>query len=150
MAFHFSSAAARPALIVTALLAAMLVPATASFAATPSAPTGTIVGTVTCGADESTAAPHATIAVDGMNLTTSPDASGKFTLLNVPTGQLLNIDALADPSGNVSATRYNVSVSAGAVMDIGNLDLAVCPRPQAPDTSAQPSQWSPDQQGNLY
>ena len=150
MAFHFSSPAPRRALIVTALSAALLVPATASLAATPAGPTGTVVGTVSCGADETTAAPNARIAVDGMSLSATPDAAGKFTLLNVPTGQSFNIDALADPSGAVSATRYNVSVSAGAVTDIGNLDLAVCPRPQSVDTSAQPNQWSPDLQGNLY
>jgi hypothetical protein len=147
MAFRFSRATPRRALIVTALSAALLLPATASFA-DPS--TGTIVGTVTCGPDEITAASNARIAVDGMNLSTTADAAGKFTLLNVPSGQLLNIDALGDSSGSVSTTRYNVSVVADAVTDIGNLDLVVCPQQQSIDTSAQPNQWSPDLQGNLY
>ena len=147
MTFHVSSGAHRRTLIVTALSAAMLIPATASFADTP---TGTIVGTVTCGADEITAAPNTRIAVDGMSLSATSDSTGKFTLLNVPAGPLLNIAAHADPSGSVSATRYNVSVWAGTVTDIGNLDLAVCPQQQSDVMLPQPSQWSPDQQGNLY
>ena len=150
MVFDFSSTTCKRALIVTALSAALLSPATSSLADTSSAPTGTIVGTVTCGPDETTAAPNARIAVDGMNLSATSDSAGKFTLLNVPSGQLLNIDALADPSGTVSTTRYNVSVTAGAVTDIGNLDLVACPQPQSLDQLPQPNQWSPDQQGNLY
>ena len=51
MAFHGSSAAPIRALMVTSLFAALLVPATASFAARPSVPTCMIVGTVTCYAD---------------------------------------------------------------------------------------------------
>lgn len=145
MAFHISSSACKRALIVTALSAAMLMPAT-SFA---DSPTGTIVGTVTCGADEATAAPNARIAVDGMSLSATSDAAGKFTLLNVPAGQMLNVNVLADSSGSISATRYNVSISAGSVTDIGNLDLVVCPQ-QPADTLPQPDQWSPDQQGNGY
>ena len=150
MAFHVSSVAPMRALIVTSLFAALLVQPRRASPATPSAPTGAIVGTVTCGADEATPALSARIAVDGMNLSASPDAAGKFTLLDVPAGQVLNINAFADRSGAVSTTRYNVSVPAGAVTDIGNLDLAVCPQPQSLDTSPRPSQWSPDQQGNLY
>jgi len=140
MIFAFSSAARRRALLVTALSAALLVPATATLAATPSTPTGTLVGTVTCGPDEVTAAPQARIAVDGMDLSTHADASGKFTLLNVPTGQLLQIDAQADPSGAVTTSRYNVSAQAGAVTDIGNLDLVACPTSQpATDVQTAPS-----------
>lgn len=150
MAFHLSSAASRRALLATALFAALLVPATVSFAANPSVSTGTIVGTVTCGADEATPAPSARIAVQGMSVTTSPDTGGKFTLSDVPAGQMLNIDAQTDASGTVSATRYNVSVSAGSVTDIGNLDLAVCPQPQPAAPAFEPNQWSPDQQGNGY
>ena len=130
MSFGFSSAAARRTLLVAALSTALLAPATATLAASPSAPTGTVVGTVTCGPDEDTSAPQARIVVDGMNLSTVADGSGKFTLLNVPTGQLLTIDALADPAGAVTSTRYNVSVAPGGVTDIGNLDLAACTLPQ--------------------
>ena len=151
MAFHLSSPAPRLVLIVvTALSVALVVPATMSLAATPPTPTGTIVGTVTCGADETTPAPSARIAVDGTNLTASPDAAGKFTLLEVAAGPVLNIDALADPSGAVSATRYNVSIPADVVTDIGNLDLPVCPQPQPAAPSFEPNQWSPDSNGNLY
>ncbi len=134
MTFHFSSAIRRRAVIVTALSAALLAPATTTLAATPFAPTGTLVGTATCGADAVTPAPRARIAVDGMNLSTSTDSAGKFTLTNVPSGQLLQIDALADSSGAVTSIRYNVSVQAGAVTDIGNLDLVACPAPQSTDT----------------
>jgi len=150
MVFHVSSAAHKRALIVTALSAVLLIPATAGFADQSSGPTGTIVGTVTCGPDETTAAPNARIAVDGLSLSATSDAAGKFTLVNVPAGELLNIDALADSAGSVSATRYNVTVSANAVTDIGNLDLVACPQQQPADTLPEPSQWSPDQQGNGY
>jgi hypothetical protein len=150
MVFHFLSAAPRRTLIVTALSAALLIPATASFADSSSGPTGTIVGTVTCGADAITAAPNARIAVDGLSVSTTSDSAGKFTLSNVPAGQLLNIDALADPAGSVSATRYNVTISANSVTDIGNLDLAACPQAPAPVVLPEPNQWSPDLQGNGY
>ena len=147
MAFRLSRATASRALIVTALSAVLLVPATVSFAANPSESTGTIVGTVTCGADELTPAASARITVHGMSATASPDAAGKFTLLDVPADQVVNIDAFADPSGGVSATRYNVSVSAGTVTDIGNLDLSVCPQAQPAAPAFEPNQWSPDSSG---
>jgi hypothetical protein len=136
MIFGFSSAATRRALIVTALSAAMLVPATSTLAA---APTGTVVGTVTCGPAQETPAPQATIAIDGMRLSTTADSAGKFTLTNVPAGQLLSVDALADPAGAVTTTRYNISIAPDTVTDIGNLDLVACPSIQPADTTPMPS-----------
>jgi hypothetical protein len=133
MKFHFSSAA-----VVTALCAALLVPAASTFAAPQPAPSGTIVGTVTCGADEQTPAPLARIAVEGMQLSTTADGSGNFTLVNVPSGELVTVDALTDASGAAVTSRYNVSVQADSITDIGNLDLTVCPSPQT-----QPAETSP-------
>jgi hypothetical protein len=144
MRLHLTSAARRRALIVVALCSALVVPATASFAAPDSQTTGTMVGSVTCGPAEETPAAQARIAVEGMDLATSTDSAGKFTLANVPTVQFLTVDAMADPSGLGVVSRYNVAVQPGAVTDIGNLDLSVCPQPQP----ALSSEQTPDELDN--
>ncbi len=131
MTLRLSSAA-----LVAVLCAALIVPAASSFAATQTSPTGIVIGTVTCGPAEETPAPQARIAIEGIDLATSADSSGKFTLVNVPTGQFLTIDASTDPSGAEVTSRYNVSVQAGSITDIGNLDLTVCPAAQSQPTDA--------------
>jgi hypothetical protein len=111
---------------VAGLLASgLLLPAVAH--ASPVLPnTGILVGHVTCGPSEETSAKHATVAVDGIDLSTHTDGTGSFMLIGVPAGRSLTIDAV-DASTTVS--RYNVVVNAGETLDIGGLDLPACPQP---------------------
>jgi hypothetical protein len=135
MAFSLSSVAGRRLLIVPALSAALLAAATTSSFATPVPPSsGAVTGTVSCGASADTAAPQATVAIAGTELVAHTDGTGKFTLSQVPVGQTLTVEALADPSGSVIATRSAITLQAGETLDVGNLDLAACPVPAAPDT----------------
>jgi hypothetical protein len=91
-------------------------------------PTGTVVGTVTCGPDNSQA-PDAPVMVGvaGMDLTTQSDPDGNFVLL-VPAAQMLSVQAV---TGDADAIRPNVSVDQGQTLAIGTLDLNVCPQPAA-------------------
>ena len=113
--------------------AALLVPGVVGAAP---ANTGTLTGTVTCGAAEDTPASHVIVDVAGTSLNVRTDGGGRFTLSTVPTAQVLTIDASMDPNGLVSASRFNVVVQPGETLDIGNLDLAACP---APSTGAAAS-----------
>jgi hypothetical protein len=117
------SAAASAALLMTAVSSTFAAPA-------PQQPTATVVGTVTCGPAEETPAPQALIEVAGSNLVVRADVGGKFTL-GVPTGETLTIEALSDPSGTVTSSRPDISLQPGETLDIGNLDLSVCPQPAA-------------------
>ncbi len=117
-------------LSVVFLTMSLMLPATAS-ATVVAPPTGTLVGNVTCGADELTPAPHIVVAAEGLSLRTTTDGSGKFTLLNVPAGQTLTIDAMADPETSFVASRSNIVVQAGETLDVGSMDLAIC-QPVAP------------------
>jgi hypothetical protein len=112
-----------------------LMPAVVSAAAQPT--NGTLVGSVTCGAAATTPAANATVAVEGVNVATHTGSDGSFTLTGVPAVPDLTIDALTD-SGAVVSSRYHVEVQAGQTLDIGSLDLAICPRPTtaAQDQSA--------------
>jgi hypothetical protein len=124
------SAAASAALLMTAVSSTFAAPA-------PQQPTATVVGTVTCGPAEETPAPQALIEVAGSDLVVRADVGGKFTLGQVPTGQTLTIEALSDPSGTVISSRPDVSLQPGETLDIGNLDLSVCPQPAAAPPSSE-------------
>jgi hypothetical protein len=103
----------------------MLMPSAAS-AAQPTS-TGTLVGTVTCGPIVETPAAHVEVGIEGINLMTRTDATGRFTLLGVPAGQTYTIDVSTDSARTSMASRYDVPVLANQTLDIGSLDLAVCP-----------------------
>ena len=117
-------------LTIALLASSLLVPTAASAAPGPA---GTLVGTVTCGADELTPAANIRVAVDGLPLSTHTDGTGKFTLSNVPASQSFTIDAVGSPDAFSVASRANVAVQPGQTLDIGNLDLAVCSRPAPAD-----------------
>jgi hypothetical protein len=129
----------RSGIAAAVLAATMLVPAAGTSLAVPLPPTstGTLVGTVTCGPSEEAPAAQARVAVEGIDLSARVDPAGKFSLVGVPTEQLLTIDALADPQGAVATSRYDVSVEPGQTLDIGNLDLVVCPSPVPADVFPQ-------------
>jgi hypothetical protein len=120
------------------LAASLLVPTAAS--AGPLVPSGTVVGTVTCGAAEETQATNIVVTIEGLGLSTHTDASGKFSLTGVPVSQALTVDALGSPDAFTMASRYNVTVQAGQTVDIGNLDLSVCPAAGRADADRSPSQ----------
>ena len=106
-----------------------------------SAATGTVVGTVTCGANEDTAATHVVVDISGTNLIAHTDGAGKFSLPSVPAGQSLTIDAMLDSNASVTSSRYNVVVQSGETLDVGNLDLAACPQQPLPPADDPPSLW---------
>ena len=138
--FHLPLRAAAVGLLAGSLL----LPAAAS--AGPLVPSGgTIVGTVTCGAAEEAHASNIVVMIDGLSLSTHTDAAGKFSLSGVPVSQGLTVEALGSPDAFTMASRYNVSVQAGQTVDIGNLDLSVCPGPRASDDRS-PSQVDVDNQ----
>ena len=110
------------------LAGSLLLPAAAS--AGPLVPSGTIVGTVTCGAAEVAHASNIVVMIDGLSLSTHTDGAGKFSL-SVPVSQGLTVDAMGSPDAFTMASRPNVAVQAGQTVDIGNLDLSVCPSPRA-------------------
>jgi hypothetical protein len=118
------------------LAGGLLLPAAASYAEPAAPATGTVVGSVSCGPAESLPAASATIAVEGINLSTHAGETGRFTLQGVPTAQFLTIDALTDPQGSVVTSRYDVIVQPGEKLDVGNLELVACPPPAGPETAA--------------
>ena len=131
---HFGLRVAAAGLLASSLL----LPTAAS--AGPLVPSGTVVGTVTCGAAEETHATNIVVMVEGLGLSTHTDATGKFSLTGVPVSQGLIIDALGSPDAFTMASRYNVAVQAGQTVDIGNLDLSVCPAAGRADDDRSPSQ----------
>ena len=141
MVFSLSSVATTRLLIAPALTAALMAVATTSSFATPvSQPNGVVVGTVTCGPSAETAAPQATVAIEGTELVAHTDGTGKFTLPQVPIGQALTVEAQSDPEGTVMTSRSAITLQSGETLDIGNLDLAACPTPASPATTT-PDQY---------
>jgi hypothetical protein len=122
---HRATRASLRIVAASSLLATVLT-APAVAGAAP-AGTGTLVGTITCGPSEETPAAHALVGIDGTELSARTDGAGVFRLVGVPSRQALTINASADGSGSVMASRYNVVVQGGETLDIGSLDLAVCP-----------------------
>ena len=122
----------RRAIVAGALSLALLLPGSIT-AAAQAISTGTVVGAVTCGADEITPAVSAVVHPEGLSMRTQTDAIGQFTLRNVPAGQNLTID-VSDSQGSEQTSRYNVVVSAGATLDIGSMDLVFCPQSATPAT----------------
>jgi hypothetical protein len=91
--------------------------------------TGTLVGTVTCGADEITPAGNAVVSVAAFNVETRTGSGGRFTLTDVPAGQRIRIDAATDKQQSSMSSRYDLVTEPGQTLDIGSIDLAVCPSP---------------------
>jgi hypothetical protein len=104
-----------------------------SGAASAAAP-ATIVGTITCGADELTPAAHIAVVAQGLELQTVTDGTGHFELTNLPTGQPITIQAVSDPEASVVVSRTSVTLVSGQTLDVGSMDLAVCGQPVAPQT----------------
>jgi hypothetical protein len=97
--------------------------------------TGTLVGQVTCGADEATPAAHIAVVAGGVQAVT--DATGRFMLSNVPTGTPLTVDAIADPQSSLMVARADIVVQPGQTLDVGSLDVVACGQPIAPPSDQQ-------------
>ena len=91
--------------------------------------TGTLVGSITCGADEITPAANAIVFVPAFNVETRTGSGGRFTLTDVPAGQQIRIDAATDQQHSSMSSRNYLVTEPGQTLDIGSLDLAVCPSP---------------------
>jgi hypothetical protein len=128
------------AALVALAACSLLVPAAAM--AGPVPPTGTVVGTVSCGAAEVDHAAHILVSLEDIGMSTHTDGSGKFILSNVPANRGFTVDAVGSPDAFVVSSRYNVVVQAGQTVDIGNLDLSVCPHQADPDQQATMDQVS--------
>jgi hypothetical protein len=96
------------------------------------ASTGTVVGAVTCGADAITPAPDAVVSIGVLHVETHTSGDGRFTLSDVPAGQQLSVDAATDPDQSFMTSRSNVVVQPGQTLDVGSLDIAICPAPSTP------------------
>ena len=94
--------------------------------------TATIIGAVTCGADEIAPAGNAVVSVSGLKVQTRTDNGGRFTLSDVPAGQQLRVDAANDLQQSSSNSRFNIVAQSGQTLDIGSIDIGVCPSPSAP------------------
>jgi len=123
----------RRAVVAGALAVALLLPGSIT-AAAQAISTGTVVGSVTCGADAITPAANAVVTPEGLDMRAQTDGIGQFVLRNVPAGQSLTID-VSDSQGSERTSRYNVVVPAGATLDIGSLDLVFCPQVASPATN---------------
>jgi hypothetical protein len=106
--------------------------ASSVFAVAEQMPSGTLVGAVTCGADEITPAANALVSVAALNMETRAGTNGKFMLTNVPAGQRVRIDAATDTQQTFMSSRFDVVVEPGQTLDIGSVDIAVCPAPSTP------------------
>jgi hypothetical protein len=129
----------------TGVFAVGLLPSFAS-AAPIGTSTGTLVGAVTCGADATTPAANAVVSVAGLNGETRTDSSGRFALTDVPAGQSVRVDAATDPQQSSMSSRFNVVTDSGQTLDIGSLDIGVCPTLSAQPSA--PSDWEVEQRGN--
>jgi hypothetical protein len=91
--------------------------------------TGTVTGHVTCGAAEDVAATGALLGVEGTNVTGHTDGNGNYTLSGLPTGETLTVDASSDAQRTTVASRSEIVVQPNQTLDIGSMDLSVCPAP---------------------
>jgi hypothetical protein len=144
MTFHFRDSFVRAAAI-GAFAVTLLQPAVAS-AETEHPTTGTLIGAVTCGDAAITPAANAIISVPGSSLETHTSGDGRFVLTNVPTGAQINVDAATDPQGTSGTSRFGVVAEAGQTLDVGSMDIGVCPSPSTPQTDV--SEQEMEQRGN--
>ncbi|HEY1296495.1 MAG TPA: hypothetical protein VGJ60_25745 [Chloroflexota bacterium] len=125
----------------------LLLPSTVS-AAVDQTSTGTLVGAVTCGADAITPASDAVISIGVLHIETHTSGDGRFVLTDVPAGQQLRLDAATDPDQSSMSSRFNVMVEPGQTLDVGSLDIAICPAPNTPAPTM--SDQEIEQRGNPY
>jgi hypothetical protein len=103
-----------------------------SSAAASAASPASVVGQITCGADEATPAVHIEVVAEGVQVQTQTDDTGRFELMDLPTGTPITIDAISDPQASLIVKRGGLVLEAGETLDVGSMDLPVCGQPMAP------------------
>jgi hypothetical protein len=98
------------------------------------ASSATVVGQITCGADENTPAAHIEVVAEGLALQTQTDDTGRFALADLPAGQAITIEAVSDPEASLVVKRGGLVLEAGETLDVGSMDLPVCGQPVAPQS----------------
>jgi hypothetical protein len=93
--------------------------------------TGSVTGHITCGAAEDVAASGALLDVEGTNVTGHTDGNGNYTLAGLPSGEQLTVDASSDSQHSTVTSRAHIVVQPNQTLDIGSMDLSVCPPPSA-------------------
>ena len=88
-----------------------------------------MVGAVTCGPAEDAPASHIVVTAEGTTVQTLTDGTGKFSLVGLPAAQNFTVEAISDPEGSLTTSRYNVTVQPGETPDIGSMDLGICGSP---------------------
>jgi hypothetical protein len=132
---------------VAAFAFGLLLPSAVS-AAADQTQTGTLVGAVTCGADAITPASDAVVSIGVLHVETHTSGDGRFALTDVPAGQQLRLDAATDPDQSSMSSRFNVVVQAGQTLDVGALDIPICPAASTPAPTM--SDQEIEQRGNPY
>ena len=128
-------------LAAAGLLAGSLV-APATVAAEPEL-TGTLVGVVTCGLGErDVPADRAQVFIEGIDLTARTTDGGRFTLVGVPAMHVLTVEAIGD-AGAPPGARSDITVEPGETLNIGTIDLSICPNP-APEDLIPPEPMQDD------
>lgn len=137
MDFHLFKTLLRPFPSVAFAISMLLPSAVSAANEGGAASTGTLVGAVTCGADEVTPASNAVIFISALNMETRADSGGRFRLNDIPTGQPVRVDAANDLQQSSMNSRFNVVIEPGQTLDVGSIDIGVCPFPSTPpaDTS---------------
>jgi hypothetical protein len=113
-----------------------------SAASASAASSASVVGQITCGADENTPAVHIAVVAEGLEIQTQTDDTGRFQLVDLPAGTPVTIEAISDPQASVVVKRGGLVLEAGETLDVGSMDLAVCgqpvaPQPDQPDLGAE-------------
>ena len=103
--------------------------------------TGTVTGIVVCGTGMQPAgvAPEsAEVMLHGSNLATSTVAGGRFVLTGVPIDGAFTLDVVAADGSFQNSALPGLTVGADQTLDVGAIDLSVCPAPSL-DANSQPS-----------
>jgi hypothetical protein len=101
-------------------------------ASASAASSASVVGQITCGADESAPAVHIQVVAEGLQVQTQTDDTGRFELMDLPSGTPVTIDAISDPQASLIVKRGGLVLEAGETLDVGSMDLPVCGQPVAP------------------
>jgi hypothetical protein len=92
------------------------------------AATGSLVGHVLmCRVGSQTPATDILVRVRDTNINTRTDASGAFTLTDVPAPAIVTIDAGDDGSGAPLAARFGVPTAPGELVDMGDVLIGGSP-----------------------
>ena len=120
-------------LLGTSLLTPSIASAQSMPAGTPeTAGTGTITGVVVCGSGTQpvdVAPESAEVMLQGSNISTSTAQGGRFILTGVPTSGAVTLNVVAANDGFEASALPGLTVGADQTLDVGSIELSVCPAP---------------------